>query len=163
MITASALDSHVCDMTFETTVNHLTITAFYNNVRTQLDDYLLFLMNNHHEWKIHSCLDVEMCKGKLKSSGEQVETFGFRHSARPVSEIDINEEIEKMEKRLEEFCQRGSNWVLQKIIHLKWCRTAYNSIPRHIGHHRQFKLPLELKKKKAVINVIDAPQDECFK
>ena len=90
-------------------------------------------------------------------------TFGFRHSARPVADLNIDDKINHMEGRLEEFCQRGSGWVLQRIVRLLWCRAAFNSIPRHIGHHRNFILPLILKNKKAVINVVNAPENECFK
>ena len=89
--------------------------------------------------------------------------FTFRHAARTVSAIDINKEIESMEDKLDQFCQRGSGWVLENVVHLFWCRTAFNSIPQRIGHHRGFKLPPALKEKQAVVNVINAPQDECFK
>ena len=68
-----------------------------------------------------------------------------------------------MESKLDRFCQRGSGWVLEEVVQLFWCRTAFNSIPQRIGHHRNFKLPPVLKAKQAVVNVINAPQDECFK
>ena len=68
-----------------------------------------------------------------------------------------------MERRLDEFCQNGSGWQLEEVMQLQWCKTAFNTIPRRVGHHRGFKLPPALAHKKAVVNVVNAPQDECFK
>ena len=69
----TALDSHVCDMTFELDQHNeegvnsdQTIAVFYLTVRPKLEEALEELTNNHIEWKIHSCLDVEMIKGKRK-------------------------------------------------------------------------------------------------
>ena len=96
-------------------------------------------------------------------SGDNVEIFGFRHSARPVPDLTIEEELNHMEERLDTFCQRGSGWQLKNVKQLFWCQTAYNTIPQHIGHHRDFNLPPALLAKKAVVNVNDAPEGECFK
>ena len=78
-------------------------------------------------------------------------------------EISIDEEMDEMERKLESFCQKGSDWRLEKIIQLSWCQVAFHSIPRRVGHHRGFKLPCGLRNKKAVVNVTNAPADECFK
>ena len=66
MINTTALDGHVCDMIFTTDDDNSTqtIAAFYYEVRPQLEESLQTLQDSHIEWKIHSCLEVKMKKGK---------------------------------------------------------------------------------------------------
>ena len=173
-LAATALDGNVEDIVFTSEESCLTIPAFYMNIHAQLEETLNFLTSHYIEWKIHSCLDVKMIKSQFfyffsfecllfHVIDDSSMIFGFRYAARPISSISIEDEIAYMERRLEEFCQNGSGWQMKKVKKLFWCKTAFNSIPRHIGHHKGFKLPPSLVHKKAVVNVIDAPHGECFK
>ena len=127
--------------------------------------FSLFFSINYYLFYLFNYL-INLLKCKLlcfSLPGENVQLFTFRHAARPVSSMDIAGEIETMEEKLDTFCQRGSGWVLEKVVQLFWCRTAFNSIPQRVGHHRGFKLPQALSAKKAVVNVVNAPDDQCFK
>ena len=66
MIEQSALDGLVCDMVFQSDSadDNLTIATFYSAIRSQLEETIENLTDEHMEWKIHSCLEVKMSKGE---------------------------------------------------------------------------------------------------
>ena len=68
MISATALNSHVEHIVFTLIETSYTILSFYADIESQLDTTIDDLLNSTKEWKIHSCLDVEMVKGKLNSN-----------------------------------------------------------------------------------------------
>lgn len=90
-------------------------------------------------------------------------TFPFTHAARPLNDVDFDKEKTVMEKHLDAFQQNGSGWQVVAVEQLEWIQSRYQPIPNRKGHHRDFTLPASLKSKMALINVSDAPANECFR
>ena len=64
MLATSALNNHAQDSVFTSEENSLMILDFYTDIRSQLEATIEDLLNSTKEWKVHSCLDVDMVKGK---------------------------------------------------------------------------------------------------
>ena len=155
--TETALDHHYIGHTFMDSVPHLTIASFYAALRHELfrtlDDYLV----DHREWKMCSCLHIIVSKSSEERSAH------FHLPSIALQSYELDEEKNEMERRLEEFNQKGSGWRMVRIDNLEWRFTQFTSIPFHVGHARNFKLPMKLAAKQSVINITNAPDGECFK
>ena len=69
----------------------------------------------------------------MEKGGEQ-RSFPFTHAARPVKEMNVEEEQKVMEEHFEAFAGRGSGWRMVAIEQLDWTQLRYNSIPERKGH-----------------------------
>ena len=62
---SSGLNDHACDYAFIALSTHATIGSFYQEILPQLEETLNQLLEQNIEWKIHSCLAVQMIKGEM--------------------------------------------------------------------------------------------------
>lgn len=137
----------------------LTITNFYETNLEQLDETLNQHINDESaEWKLNPMLVLQIRRGE-----EERRIVHFCLKALPAKDVHIVKQLEKLEQRLQEYQQRGSGWSLSRVVRLEWLFVQYNSLSTHTGHGRLQTLPTALANKKAVINVTDAPENECFK
>lgn len=156
-VSETALMKNYIGHTFVDDDRHLTIQTFYAAVLPDLLITLEEYFNDGREWKIQACLDVTVVKAQKECPTH------FHISAKTTQSYSLDEEVNEMNRRLDEFVQKGSGWQLARVDKLEWRFVQFNSIPFHVGHARNFKLPSNLVSKKAVINVINAPDGECFK
>ena len=91
-------------------------------------------------------------------------TFYFNTKATPIqSDIDIADFInliqDKLEKQIDKFTNRGSNWVVASIDNVKLSLVRYKLLR---GGASNFIVPRELAAKKCILN-IEVNGLECFK
>ena len=156
-INESALNRTFIGHVFLDEESHLTIQSFYaavhHDLLTTLEEYLV----DEWEWKVQACLHITVGKATDERQAH------FHIPAIQVQLHKLDDEINEMQKRLEDFTEKGSGWRLIRVDELEWRFVQFNSIPFLVGHSRGFTLPPRLFSKRAVINVNDAPDGECFR
>ena len=90
-------------------------------------------------------------------------TFYFSTKAAPIQTAsDVQDLVEsirhKVEKQIEQFTSKGSNWVVASINNVKLCLVRYHVLR---GGANKFVMPAELAVKKCVLN-IRTEGEECF-
>ena len=121
---------------------------------------LVGLLKQNPRAKTRFVLNLRM----MRLEGEE-EIFDepFFHSQQHVNlgiEIDLINEMEKeLMEMMENFNSRGSNWNFEKVIRLEIHFSGW----KPLGGSRWIPLPPALAAKKAVINMKNEKDDECFK
>ena len=72
-------------------------------------------------------------------------------------EDHVEEAFNKILNSFDEFCQNGSGWTLDKILHMEVCVAKYNPL----AASSYIQLPKKLQNKKAIINVKNN-DNKCF-
>ena len=155
-VTQSAFHGHFRTIRFIDEEDiHLTIAAFYEALDSILLEALASLITDDGaEWKLHPTLMTLMDNGQHAY---------FCLKPTPAQSVDIDVQRLEMEERQDLYQAKGSGSAMRNVVQLQWSLTKYYTIPFHVGHARGFKLPRELTLKHAVINVSNAPDEECFK
>ena len=124
---------------------------------------VLRLMRENRQTRVRLILNCEMTRKELHS--ENFETmYPYFHSQTIENLEGINESelidslIETIEERIQNFTNRGSNWVFERVISLNVQMTQF--IP--LRDRSWIPLPDELSNKKAIINMKNE-DNECFK
>ena len=122
---------------------------------------LVGLLKQNPQTKTRFVLNLRM----MKLEGEE-EIFDepFFHSQQHINlggvEIDLIIEMEKeLMEKMENFNRRGSNWNFEKVIRLEIHFFSW----KPLGGSRWIPLPPALANKKAVINMKNEEDEECFK
>ena len=157
IMTETALRCCYIGYTFVDNEQHLTISSFYSAVQADINRIVEEYLADNREWKIQACLLVAVSKG------EEERPAHFHNPAITLQSYNSESEMQEMERRMDEYTAKGSGWRLARVEKLELRLVQFNSIPFHVGHAAQFKLPPKLALKQACMNVVGIPDGECFK
>jgi len=87
-------------------------------------------------------------------------SFFIGKAAMPISDINANEICNYYEEKIAKFTNEISSFIIVKFNYLEMRIVKIDSIPHRTGHGKM-KLPKNLERKKAVINVSNNG-DKCF-
>ena len=124
---------------------------------------VLRLMKQNRQTRVRLILNCYMTRTDL-TNGNVITAYPYFHSQTIENIEAINESeiidsmIETIEERFQNFTNRGSNWVLERVISLEVQMTQF--IP--LRGRSYIPLPKVLKNKKAIINMKN-DDNECFK
>lgn len=113
--------------------------------------------NSIYDQKCNVSLLVEM---KRDSEGSVVE-FYLNTKSVFMADFNFNEVKLELSEKMETFCKLSSNFRLNAVKTLRLKVFRASRIPYHVGHG-YFPLPRELSNKKAVVNVENSNQSNCF-
>ena len=120
-------------------------------------------MRENGQTRVRLIFNCYMTRTDL-TNGNIIDTYPYFHSQTIENHEGINESeiidsmIETIEERFQNFTNRGSNWVLERVLSLDVQMTQY--IP--LRGRSYIPLPNVLKNKKAIINMKN-DDNECFK
>ena len=124
---------------------------------------VLRIMRQNRQTRVRLILNCYMTRTDL-TNGNIIDAYPYFHSQTIENIEGINESeiidsmIETIEERFQNFTNRGSNWVLERVLSLDVQMTQY--IP--LRGRSYIPLPSVLKNKKAIINMKNE-DNECFK
>ena len=124
---------------------------------------VLRIMRQNRQTRVRLILNCYMTRTDL-TNGNIIDAYPYFHSQTIENIEGINESeiidsmIETIEERFQNFTNRGSNWVLERVLSLDVQMTQY--IP--LRGRSYIPLPNVLKNKKAIINMKN-DDNECFK
>ena len=124
---------------------------------------VLRIMRQNRQTRMRLILNCYMTRTDL-TNGNIIDAYPYFHSQTIENIEGINESeiidsmIETIEERFQNFTNRGSNWVLERVLSLDVQMTQY--IP--LRGRSYIPLPNVLKNKKAIINMKNE-DNECFK
>ena len=137
--------------------HHFTISSFYSSVQAEIQRIVQDYLNDNREWKIQACLQV------VVSKGENERPAHFHNPTTTLKSYSVANEMQEMERRMDECTEKGSGWRLARVEKLELRLAQFNSIPFHVGHAPKLNLPPKLALKQACVNIVGAPDGECFK
>ena len=124
---------------------------------------VLLLMRKNRQTRVRLILNCKMTRIDV-TNGNVLTAYPYFHSQTIENLGGTNESeifdslIETIEERIQNFTNRGSNWVFEKVLSLDVQMTQF--IPQR--ERSYISLPNVLKNKKAVINMKNE-DNECFK
>ena len=124
---------------------------------------ILKLMRENRQTRVRIILNCEMTRKELFSESTQIlNTFFHSETVENLEGTDesviYDRSIQTIEKRIQNFNQRGSNWRFQRVLSLDIHFTDFQPLRGSTF----LPLPRKIKTKKAVINMKN-DDDQCFK
>jgi len=127
--------------------------VFLANVKVDVDDELVLKRRKHRNVKWYVNARVEMTRDI--DDGQQEKTHPHFRSKSYISlqnesnDYNLNEAFQSVNKAMEEFINKGSNWILNKIICLEVHTLPYSPI----SGSRYIDLPHKIKSSNGVVNI----------
>ena len=128
--------------------------------------YMINVMDKNRNTKVKLYLYCYMTKGEIDPDGfKKIKKFAFHSIGKKVitEATDLIEVYNEMRDEIEERIKQmdnaeGSGWVFFEVENL----TLYTDIWDPIKASSYIKLPVELKNKKAIVNMKNEDNDKCF-
>ena len=134
----------------------LSPQEFFRKARGEI----VLLLKNNRQTKVKCILSVKMVQNQISEKDSTANPFF--HSRQKKNLEDHKEIIDEMEQeiidKMENFNQRGSNWVFQRVIQLEVHFVRW----KPLKGASWIPLPPKLANKKAIINIKNK-DDFCFK
>ena len=134
----------------------LSLQEFFRKARGEI----VLLLKNNRQTKVKCILSVKMVQNQISEKDSTANPFF--HSRQKKNLEDHKEIIDEMEQeiidKMENFNQRGSNWVFQRVIQLEVHFVRW----KPLKGASWIPLPPKLANKKAIINIKNK-DDFCFK
>ena len=125
---------------------------------------ILKLMRENRQTRVRMILNCEMTRKELFSESTQILNSYF--NSETVENLEGTDEsgiydrsIQTIEERIQNFNQRGSNWRFQRVLSLDVHFTDFQPLRGSTF----LPLPRKIATKKAVINMKNDDDDQCFK
>ena len=156
--TASALRGFTRQFRIEGILRHAP-REFLQKVRINVQN----LMRENRQARVRMILNCEMTRKELFSESTQIlNTFFHSETVENLEGTDEREiydrAMQRIEERIQNFNQRGSNWRFERVLSLHIHFTDF--IP--LRGSSFLKLPKKIRDKKAVINMKNT-DEQCFK
>jgi len=136
---------------------------FFARIRTYIDEALARLVEGCDECRVQAVLGVRILQYD-PITGENTASQ-IMYAAAPVDIASnpsfFDSAIGFIMQDIEVFIQNGSNWIVESVQSFDLRVVKYFSAPNKRGHSF-VDLPPRLKAKKAVINVDNASEHNCF-
>ena len=125
---------------------------------------ILKLMRENRQTRVRMILNCEMTRKELFSESTQIlNTFFHSETVENLEGTDesviYDRSIQTIKERIQNFNQRGSNWRFQRVLSLDIHFTDFQPLRGSTF----LPLPSKIKTKKAVINMKNDDDDQCFK
>lgn len=132
------------------------LLRFLANVKVDVDDELVLKRGKHRNVKWYVNARVEMTRDI--DDGRQEKTHPHYISLQNESnDHNLNEAFQSVNKAMEEFINKGSNWILNKII----CPEVHTLPYSPISGSSYIDLPHKIKSSNGVVNIRN-DDHKCF-
>ena len=135
---------------------------FFNRIQPYFNESYNQLLSDCQECRVHFVMQLRMIQ--IDAHGEVSRRDEMQISIPAISLQDYDPEnvIQQILAKIELFVQNGSSWIVEGVDWFDFHITRFHSAPKLRGHGH-FELPQRLKAKKAVINVENGSNSDCFK
>lgn len=136
---------------------------FFSIIQPQIEEVLTTLLNGCQECKVQAVLQLRIHQVD-PATGEitRREDIYFSTYADHVSNEHFIDNMQSdLLRKIDIFIQNGSNWIVVTVIFFDLRITKYFSIPYRRGNCYT-PSPLQLKRKRAVVNVNNGNANNCF-
>jgi hypothetical protein len=131
------------------------ISDFLQSVEMDVVEMETCLLQEKKQIKICVSLCIDVTDG-VRSS------FPIHINLKALPLEDLLPELENtLERKWQNFVQKGSNYIISKVNHIDFIVVEYHSIPFHVGHGFVKELSKKLLNKHSVINV-ENRDNKCF-
>jgi hypothetical protein len=117
IITSSSFGSALRNIRFYSKKRELSVLTFYNDAHSILEETLIILREEHHPMKIGTKICVEFTK--LLSEQPIKDESYFSSPVTRLENYDLDEIMQLLITKIEDYNNRGSNWTITDIKFLE--------------------------------------------